>query len=74
MIVKLSVCPNDGYSAAQIAERKNILTVGELRELLEGYDDDTPIVTYDELNHGRGACWGYVADVEEYIEDEDEDE
>lgn len=74
MIVKLSVCPNDAYSAAQIAERKNILTVGELRDLLEGYEDDTQIVTYDELNHGRGACWGYVADVEESVEDEDEDE
>lgn len=73
MIVKLSVCPNDAYSAAQIAGRKNILTVGELRDLLEGYGDDTPIVTYDELNPGYGACWGYVADVEEFVEDEDED-
>lgn len=53
---------------------KNILTVRELRDLLEGYEDDTPIVTYDELNHGRGACWGYVADVEESVEDKDEDE
>ena len=74
--LKLEICPNEGYSAAGVLEHRNTLTVGALREMLEGYDDEVRIVTYD-LNNARGASWGCIpADTwmeEVDIADEDEE-
>lgn len=55
--VKIDIVSNAGYDAQQAAENFHTLTVGQLREMLEGFDDDMLIVTYDEGNR-RGACWG----------------
>lgn len=59
MMLKLNICPNAGYSAAQAAENSRTITVGMLLEMLEGHDVDTKIVTFDTTN-GRGASWGVI--------------
>ena len=77
MIIKLEIRPNEAYSPKDLENR--LMTVGELREALEGYEDDAQIVTFD-LGNYRGANYGYIAyleeleEVEEDDEDEDEDE
>ena len=65
MFVKLSIRSNEGYSAEGAVEHTKTMTVGQLREMLTEYGDDTPIVTYDIFNY-RGASWGVIVDVEEY--------
>lgn len=71
--VKIEIRSNEGYSAKQIGH--NTITVGELRNLLEDYDDDAEIVTYD-LNNERGASWGTILADQwpEEIADDDEEE
>ena len=72
MIIKFEIRPNEAYSPKDLGTR--LMTVGELREALEGYEDDAQIVTFDLSNY-RGANYGYIAYVEELDEDElDEDE
>ena len=76
MIIKLEIRPNEAYSPKDLQSR--LMTVAELREALEDYEDDDQIVTFD-LGNYRGANYGYISDVEELEEDaldenEDEDE
>lgn len=57
----------DAYSPAEVAERT--LTVGELRELLEEYDDHLPVL----LSHDHGYTYGAITESrieEEYYDDE----
>ena len=69
MIVKFEIYPTEAYSAKDIDGR--LMTVGELRAVLEDYEDDTQIVTVDLSNY-RGAKWGRLVDVEDLEEDDDE--
>ena len=69
MLLKICIHSNEGYGADQVRGR---ITVGELRNMLEGYDDNDEIVTFD-LNNRRGASYGTI-DVDEWIEEVDEDE
>ena len=72
MKLALRIKANEGYNAEQAAENGTI-TVGELRELLEGLEDDAEIVTLD-LSNGYGARWGVIDRWEpmaEFEEDED---
>ena len=72
MLIKFEIRPNEAYSPKDLESR--LMTVGELREALEGYEDDAQIVTFDLSNY-RGANYGYIAYVEELEEDDfDEDE
>lgn len=74
MIIKIEIRPNEAYSPKDLQSR--LMTVGELREALEDYEDDDQIVTFD-LGNYRGASYGYISYVEELEEgedDEDEDE
>lgn len=76
MKIALRIRSNEGYDAEQATERHNTLTVRDLREALEGYEDDTEIVTLD-LNNRYGADWGIIArgeTIEEIYDDEEEDE
>ena len=60
-----------GYGSEQVKS----ITVGQLKEMLEGYDDNTEIVTHDETNR-YGASYGiirYVTEDEYYDEDEEEE-
>lgn len=67
-----------GYAIDQIADRA--MTVGELKRLLEDYDDDTLFV----LSHDRGYTYGSISswdcelrddwDEEEEAEEEEEEE
>ena len=59
MYLKLDIHAHTGYTPAQAAEYVRTLTVGALREMLEGYDADTQIVTFDTAN-GLGAEWGSI--------------
>lgn len=68
MMITLEIYPNQGYSAKDV----KAMTVGELREMLEDYEDETYIVTYDKTNH-RGAMWGYIACVSDVDEDDEEE-
>ena len=69
MIIKLEIRPNEAYSAKDLENR--LMTVGELRDALEDYENDDQIVTFDLSNY-RGANYGYVAYVEDCEEDDDE--
>ena len=55
----------DGYGIDQIADKA--MTVGELKELLEDYDDDTLFV----LSHDRGYTYGSIKYPAYYEENED---
>lgn len=57
----------DGYGIDQIADRA--MTVGELRELLEHYEDDTLFV----LSHDSGYTFGSICEWDAEIWEEDED-
>ena len=72
MKLALRIRANKGYNADQAAESGTI-TVGELRELLEGLDDDAEIVTLD-LSNGYGAKWGVIDRWEAIAEFEDDEE
>ena len=52
----------DGYGIDQIADRA--MTVGELKRLLEDYDDDNLIV----MSHDRGYTYGSISFLEERYE------
>ena len=55
----LKIRGNEGYNADQV----NSMTVGELRDLLEGYDDDMEIVT-ENTDNRYGANFGEIITVE----------
>lgn len=74
--IKIEIRSNEGYTAEQVTERHNTMTVGELRKQLEDYEDDTEIVTFD-LNNERGASWGLISAgqwIESVPEDEEDEE
>ena len=56
----------DGYAPEQIG---STTTVGELKEFLDGYNDDTPIM----LNNDRGYTYGAIciADIAEAYDYDD---
>ena len=61
--------PRTGYSIDQV---KAPMTVGQLREFLEEFDDDTLIIT----SHDRGYTYGtigtgYSGDYEIHVQNED---
>lgn len=61
------------YSAGQILKYENTMTVGELKEMLENYDDDTPVM----LRNDNGYTYGeieYDSFRERTVRDEDEEE
>ena len=70
MILTIDIRANEGYAASGAAERGSI-TVGELRAMLEGYDDDVQIVTRD-MNNRRGAEYGAI--VAEWLEEADDED
>lgn len=45
-----------GYSAEQILEHTNTMTVGQLKEQLEEYDDDMPVM----LKNDNGYTYGEI--------------
>lgn len=60
--------PRDGYGIDQIADRA--MTVGELIEFLQDFDEDTLFV----LSHDRGYTYGSISartEVTTYEEQED---
>jgi hypothetical protein len=63
LIIEIDTC--QGYSAGQV---NHSITVGELKELLEDYSDDTVIVTKESANR-YGAKYGSISN---YIIDEDD--
>ena len=70
MFLKLEIRANEGYCATDVMHR--CLTVGELRDMLEGVDDDVRIVTLD-CNNPRGAKYGTACDIYECYDNERED-
>ncbi len=57
MKYQIDIQANEGYGADQI---RYTITVGEMREMLEGLEDDDEIVTHD-LNNPRGAKFGCIS-------------
>ena len=56
MKVVLSIRSNEGYSADQVKSR---LSVGDLREALEEFDDDAEVIVFNESNR-YGANYGIL--------------
>jgi hypothetical protein len=52
----LNIKSNEGYSEEDI---KYAMTVGELKDILENWDDDIEIVTCD-INNRYGASYGKI--------------
>lgn len=65
MKIILEIYGARGYSKDQVKG----ITVGELKEMLEGYDDDVEIITHDESN-SYGASYGELR----YINEDEEEE
>ena len=59
--------PRTGYGIDQIAD--DAMTVGELKEILEGLDDDTLFV----LSHDNGYTYGSIKERQSGMSYEDED-
>lgn len=63
----------DAYSIQQIMDYCHTMTVGELREHLEQYPDDMPVM----LNNDNGYTYGSISSLsfeeEEYEPEEDEE-
>lgn len=53
--------PRDGYAIDQVAN--GAMTVGELREILDDYDDETLVI----LSHVRGYTYGSI-NQQEYLD------
>ena len=64
--IQLEINGATGYGAEQV----NSITVGELKEMLEYYDDDVEIVTHDGTNR-YGASYGKIIEITDVEEDED---
>lgn len=63
----LNIEGNLGYSADQVGKHY-CMTVGELKRILEDYDNETPIITNNE-NNQYGAAWGELKSTDEYKEE-----
>ena len=65
----------DGYGIDQI---RHTMTVGELIEFLEQYDEDTPIyLGHDRWSNGKFYTYGGINSGDfddEYFEEDDEDD
>ncbi len=61
----LQIKDRQGYYADQIEDR-DCMTVGELKRILEDYDDDTPIIAQGITCPG-GADFGPLVDTEDYV-------
>lgn len=59
--------PRTGYGIDQIAD--SAMTVGELKEILDGLDDDTLFV----LSHDNGYTYGSIKERQSGMSYEDED-
>ncbi len=58
----------DHYSASECA--KHTTTVGELINILEGYDSDVPIMLNNDEGYTYGEIWASTIE-EEDVEDDD---
>ena len=63
-----------GYSVEQILKYTKTLTVGQLKELLNGYDDDMPIMLKNDNGYTYGEIEHSSFDMKSVkIDDEEED-
>lgn len=63
MIIATLETTRTHYSATSAAERT--LTVGELRELLDQFDDDTPVVFRNDNGYTYGSLdWDAVSEID----------
>ena len=60
-----------GYTINQVLTYENTLTVGELKEYLEGFDDDTPVL----INNNNGYTYGEITydSFKDEVTDEDDE-
>lgn len=56
-----------GYSIDQATDGRYVMTIGDLKELLEDFYDDDLFI----LSHDNGYTYGSISDGREAIEDED---
>lgn len=66
-----------GYAPSQVMDYRGTMTVRELRELLEDYDDDTPVMYKNDNGYTFGEiafCDIELEDDSEYEDGEDDDE
>lgn len=61
----------EGYGCDQCPDT---LTVGELIELLEGYDEDTPVYFGNDYRGGYWYTYGSINEDDLSIRDDDEDD
>lgn len=59
-----------GYTINQILRYENTLTVGELKNFLEDFDDDTPVM----INNDNGYTYGEITYDSFRDEETDEDD
>ena len=64
--IQLEINGAMGYGAEQVRS----ITVGDLRAMLEDYEDDVEIVTHDETNR-YGASYGKIIEITNVEKDED---
>lgn len=62
-----------GYSAEQAEDWESALTVGELIEVLNGYDKDMKVYFDNDNGYTYGSVTEDCVDVEEYEEEEEEE-
>lgn len=61
-----------GYTTSQVG---HTLTVGELREILYGFDEDTPVYFSNDDGYTYGALnWDTIREEDDEEEDEEEEE
>lgn len=69
---RICIHSNEGYAPDQV----RAVTVQDLRDMLDGLEDDD-LVVLEDLNNRRGARWGTI-DLDSWIEEveggDDEDE
>lgn len=65
MKLKMLINATAGYSADQV----KAITIGDLKQMLEWYEDEDTIVLYDHDNR-YGAPYGVINDLEEIDEDD----
>ncbi len=64
--IQLEINGAQGYGAEQVRS----ITVGELRAMLEDYEDNIEIVTHDYTNR-YGASYGTIIEIADVEKDED---
>jgi hypothetical protein len=68
MKLQLNIKGSQGYAPDQV----KTMTVGELKELLEGYGEGEEIYLYDTCN-AYGAKFGTILNIEEDYDDEEDE-